>query len=325
MRILVTGGCGFVGSHMCDHLLQHTDWEIVVLDRLNYASSGFDRLRDSKLFDDARVSVLAADFTKPIVDGLAKEIGSLDYIIHMGTETHVDRSIANPEVFVMANVVGTMRVLDFARTQGGLKRMVYFSTDEVFGAAPDGVYYKEWDRYDSGNPYSATKAGGEELCLAYANTYGVPLIVTHCMNIVGQRQHKEKLCPLVMRKVLAGETLPIHADATRTKSGTRCWIHARNVADAILFLLAHGEQREKYNIVGEEMSNLEIAQFIASVMGKPLMYEMVSFHATRPGHDLRYALDGTKLEEMGWEAPQDLRASLKQTVLWTLENPRWLE
>ena len=324
MRILVTGGAGFVGSHMCDHILKNTDWDIVVLDRLNYASAGFDRLRDSNVFDDNRVSVLAADFTKPIVAGLAQEIGLVDYILHMGAETHVDRSIANPEAFVMANVVGTMHVLNFARTLPGLKWMVFFSTDEVFGPAPQGTFYKEWDRYDSGNPYSATKAGAEELCLAYANTYGVPLLVTHCMNIVGQRQHKEKLCPLVMRKVLAGETLSIHADATRTISGSRCWIHARNVADAVLFLLDRGEQREKYNIVGEEMSNLEIAQFIAGVIGKPLKYEMVSFHATRPGHDLRYALDGTKMKEMGWEAPQSLRESLKQTVLWTLENQRWL-
>ena len=324
MRILVTGGCGFLGSHVCDHFLKNTDANLVVLDRLNYASLGFDRLRESNVFDDSRVSVLAADFTKPIVDGLAQEIGPVDYVLHLGAETHVDRSIANPEAFVMANVVGTMHVLNFARTLPSLKRMFYFSTDEVFGPAPVGTFYKEWDRYDSGNPYSATKAGAEELCLAYANTYRLPLLITHCMNIVGEKQHKEKYVPLCIRKILAGEPLSIHADATRTKSGSRCWIHARNVADAVLFLLEHGEQRQKYNIVGEERTNLEIAQFIASVLGKPLKYELVSFHATRPGHDLRYALDGTKMKEMGWEPPTGLEESLAKTVRWTLENPQWL-
>jgi dTDP-glucose 4,6-dehydratase len=323
-RVLITGGAGFVGHHVVDHVMKNTDWDVVVLDRLNYASTGFDRLRDSEVFDDRRISIMTADFTKPIVAGLAKEIGAVDYILHLGAETHVDRSIADPEPFVMANVVGTMHVLNFARTLPSLKWMVYFSTDEVFGSAPAGVYYKEWDRYDSGNPYSATKAGGEELCLAYANTYGTPLFITHSMNIFGERQHREKLLGLCMRKVLAGETMTIHADTTATVSGQRCWIHARNVADAILFLLENGEQREKFNIVGEELSNLEIAQIIADTIGMPLKYEMVSQDELRPGHDFRYALDGGKMAAIGWSAPVSARNSLIKTVQWTLENRRWL-
>lgn len=324
-RVLITGGCGFVGHHVVEHVLKNTDWDVVVVDRLNYASGGFDRLRDIDAFDDCRVSVLAADFTKPIVDGLASEIGPVDYILHLGAETHVDRSIEDPEPFVMANVVGTMHVLNFARTLPALKRMIYFSTDEVFGPAPVGTFYKEWDRYNSGNPYAAAKAGGEELSLAYANTYGVPVMVTHSMNIFGERQHPEKFVPMCIRKIRAGETVTIHSDKTRTVSGSRCWIHARNVADALLFLLPKGDVGDKYNIVGPELSNADVARVIAKALDKALYTEFVDFHSSRPGHDLRYALDGTKMTEMGWDAPVVLRDSLARVVEWTVAHPCWLE
>lgn len=324
-RILVTGGAGFIGHHFVEHLLKKTDWKIEVLDRLNYASGGFDRLRDINVFDEKRVHVFTSDFTRPIETGLAKEIGEVDYIVHIGAETHVDRSIENPEPFVMANVVGTMRVLDFARRQKNLKWFVYFSTDEVFGPAPEGVNYKEWDRYNSTNPYSASKAGGEELALAYANTYGVPVIITHTMNVFGERQHPEKFIPMTIRKVLNDEKVLIHASQDKIKPGSRFWIHARNVASAILFLLENGEIREKYNIVGEkEVNNLEMAKFIAAVLGKPLNYEMVDFHSSRPGHDLRYALDGSKMKNLGWEPPTTFEDSLRKTISWTLERPQWL-
>lgn len=341
IRILVTGGCGFMGHHFVEHVLKNTDWEILVLDRLNYASSGLDRLRDIKAFDENRVTVFTADFTKPIVDGLAQEIGDLDYIIHMGAETHVDRSIEDPEPFVMANVVGTMRMLDFARTQKNLKHFLYFSTDEVFGPAPEGFAYQEWARYNSGNPYAASKAGGEELALAYANTYGLPVLITHTMNLTGERQHPEKFIPLVIRKVLAGEKIFIHANKTKTKAGSRFYIHARNAAAAILFLLDYASKdpetiaprptywrmknADKFNIVGEqEIDNLTLAKMIANHLNKPLYYELVDFHSGRPGHDLRYALDGRKLQAMGWSMPVDFETSLKKTVDWTVANPQWL-
>ena len=162
-RILITGGCGFIGHHFVDHFLKNTDWHVVILDRLNYASYGFERLRDSNIFNfnGDRISILTADFTKPIAHGLAREIGAVDYILHLGAETHVDNSIADPLPFVHANVLGTAEMLEAARKQPQLKKFVYFSTDEVFGPAPSGVRYKEWDRYNSTNPYSATKAGGE--------------------------------------------------------------------------------------------------------------------------------------------------------------------
>lgn len=324
-RILITGGCGFVGHHIVEHILKNTSWDIVIIDRLSYASGGLARLRDIKVYDPKRVTVLTFDFTQEIEGGLLQEIGVIDYIFHLGAETHVDRSIDNAVPFVMSNVMGTMRLLEFARTQKSLKKFVYFSTDEVFGPAPVGVNYKEWDRYNSGNPYAAAKAGGEELALAYGNTHKVPVMITHCMNIFGERQHREKFIPLVIKKTLTGEKVFIHSDASKKIPGSRFWIHARNVADAVMFLVEKGQTQDKYNIVGErEVNNLEIAQFVSKVVGKPLNYELVDFHSSRPGHDLRYALDGEKMQSMGWNLPKTFEQSLEKTVLWYLERSDWL-
>ncbi|KYK25670.1 NAD-dependent epimerase [Euryarchaeota archaeon SM23-78] len=327
MKVLITGGCGFIGHHLIEHIIKNTDWHIVVWDKLTYAASGFDRLRDIDCFDNKRIKIFTIDFTSPISEGVKKEVGDLDYILHIGAETHVDRSIECPMPFIMANVVGTAHMLDYARNQPSLRRFVYFSTDEVFGAAPKGVFFKEWDRYNSCNPYAATKAGGEELCLAYSNTYSVPIFITHTMNAFGERQNQEKFIPLTIRKVLLGETVIIHSDSTKTIPGSRSYIHCRNIASALLFLLEKSTLREKYNIVGEkEVNNLELAKFIAQVLGKELKYEMVDFHSSRPGHDLRYSLDGNKLKNMGWQHPKNFEESLTKTIEWYLKykNKRWL-
>lgn len=326
-RILITGGAGFAGHHVVEHILKNTDWNVVVLDRLNYASNGFDRLRDIEAFDDKRVFTLTADFSQPLSEGIRREIGQFDYIIHMGAETHVDNSISDPLPFALSNVIGTLGILQFAREQNNLAQFIYFSTDEVFGPAPEGVKYKEWDRYDSRNPYAATKAGGEELALAYANTYSVPVLITHTMNLIGERQHPEKFIPKVIRKVLTGEVIQIHADPTRTRAGSRFYLHCRNLADALLFILRQGQiKRDKINIVGEkEIDNLSLALLIADLIGKPLKYEMVDFHSSRPGHDLRYALDGSKLSSLGWQPPVNFEQSLIKTVRWIVDHPRWLE
>ncbi len=326
-KIIITGGAGFWGHHMVEATIKETDWDIIVLDKLTYAANGYDRLRDIDVFDDKRVTVHACDLTKALSVGIKQEIGQVDYIVHAAAETHVDNSIKDPYPFVMSNVIGTMQILDFAREQTDLKQFVYFSTDEVFGPAPPGVNYKEWDRYNSGNPYAATKAGGEELCLAYANTYKIPMLITHTMNLFGERQHPEKFIPLVINKVLAGETVYIHSNADMTKAGSRYYVHCRNVAGALLFLLNKElYTRSKMNIVGEkEVDNLELAQMIAGFVGKPLKYEMVDFHSARPGHDLRYALDGFALCAAGWEHPKTFEDSLEKCVKWMLDNPRWLE
>jgi dTDP-glucose 4,6-dehydratase len=232
------------------------------------------------------------------------------------------------------NVVGTCNILEFARKQDNLKRFIYFSTDEVFGPAPEGIKYKENDRYNSTNPYSATKAGGEELAVAYENTYGLPIYITHTMNVFGERQHPEKFIPMCIRKARDGETITIHSDPTKTIPGSRHYIHAEDVADAVLFLASKkfiettygGAKCPKFNIVGsEELNNLELAEIIAWAQDKPLLYELVDFHSSRPGHDLRYALDGSKMKELGWEPAKSVKERIADVTKWTLENDRWIK
>lgn len=327
MKILITGGCGFVGHHFVEHIIKNTDWEIIILDKLSYASNGFDRLRDIKVYDDKRVYCLAANFSEKLEEGIVKEIGQVDYIVHMGAETHVNNSIENPEPFIFSNILGTHYMLEFAKAQKNLKWFVMFSTDEVYGPATKGIEWKEIDRYNATNPYSATKAGAEQLVNAYANTYKIPAFIINTMNIFGERQHFEKFIPMVVKKVLMGEEVVIHSDSAKIIPGSRFWIHARNVAAAVLFLLDKAKFRERYNIVGEkEVNNLEMAQFIAGVLGISLKYKMVDFHSSRPGHDLRYALDGMKMRKMGWKIPTDFESTLKKTVKWIIssENKKWL-
>ena len=346
MRCVVTGGCGFLGHHFINHLLSNTDWEVVVIDRLSYASSGFDRLRDINVFDDKRVKIFTIDFTNKIGEGLLRELGQFDYIFHAGAATHVDKSIEDSETFVLDNVLGTQRMLEFARTQKNLKWFIYQGTDEVYGPAPEGVAYREFDRFNPTNPYAATKAGAECLAMSYANCYKLPVMIVNSMNFFGERQHPEKFIPKIVNKVLAGEPLTIHSDPTKTMAGSRFYIHCRNVTAAILFLLdkvsfeypsydlenIEGMRmptyRYRYNIVGEkEVDNLDLAKFIAKVLDKPLKYEMVNFHESRPGHDLRYGLDGAKLASMGWSFPKTFEQSLEKTIRWKVnkDNYRWLE
>jgi dTDP-glucose 4,6-dehydratase len=251
-------------------------------------------------------------------------LGSFDYIVHLAAATHVDRSIERPLDFVLDNVLGTCHLLDFAR-RVGCQRFLHFSTDEVFGPAPLGTAYREDDRYRSGNPYAATKAGAEELAVAYHNTYKLPVLITHTMNVIGYRQHPEKFVPGTIAKVRDGEKVMIHADKTCTKAGSRFYIDAREVANAMKFLLKHGTVGEKYNIVGEqEVDNLELAQWIAEAQGEKLNYEMVDFHSARPGHDLRYALDGEKMRKMKWSPRRSITQSIEDIVDWSLANPHWL-
>jgi dTDP-glucose 4,6-dehydratase len=323
--LLVTGGCGFIGHHVVEHYIKNTDYNIVVLDKLTYASNGFDRLRDINVFDDKRVKIFTCDITNDIADYLLSEIGDVNFIIHLGAETHVDNSIKDPQAFVLANVIGSVKMLEYARKLPHLEKFIYFSTDEVFGPAPQGTFFEEWSRYNSTNPYSATKAAGEEISLAYANTYKVPVIITHCMNVFGERQHIEKFIPSTIKKILEGDEVIIHSDTLCSQAGSRFYIHARNVADAVDFVIRNGVVRDKYNIVGEiEIDNLLMASMIAQRLGKVLLYKMVDFHSSRPGHDLRYALNGDKMRSMGWGLPLSFKDSLDKTIDWYINNPKWL-
>jgi len=315
MRILLTGGAGFIGSHVVRRLLE--EHEVVLIDRLDI-SGNLNRLKPHP-----RMRFFYHDLRAPVSDYLAGQLGKFDWILHLAAGTHVDRSIEHPLEFVYDNVVGTCNILDFARRHG--TKFLYFSTDEVFGPAPDQIRYSEWDRYNSGNPYAASKAGAEELTLSFGNTYRLPVIVTHTMNVVGTHQHPEKYVPGTISKVLNGETVTVHSNKTRNKAGSRFYINAEHVADAVCFLMDKAKFQEKYNIVGErEMDNLELAQRIADAVGKPLKFEMVDFHSARPGHDLRYALSGAKLQRMGWEPPDTIEESIPRIVQWYLDNPEWL-
>lgn len=331
-RVLLTGGCGFVGHYLA-HVLVGAGYHVTILDKFTYASRGLDRLRDIGLPlrppntepDDTHVAVVSHDFAQPMPPYLMKEIGPVDILLHVGGETHVDRSILDAEPFVIANVLGTMRMLELARSKH-VEKFLYFSTDEIFGPAPPGVHFKENDRYNAGNPYAAAKAGGEELVVAYHNTHKVPTIITHTMNIFGERQLAEKFIPKTIRQVQQDSTVTIHADKTKTVSGSRFYLHVADLCDAVLFLLGAGLPGEKYNIVGErEVTNLEVAHMIAGFLQKRLRYEMVDFHSSRPGHDLRYALDGGKLAGMGWRHKIGFAAGLERTVQWYVQHPEWFE
>lgn len=331
MRVLITGAAGLIGHHLVEHLLKNTGWDLVLLVRLGGVGS-LKRLAsiESWPYVQDRITVVWHDLRSPISGLTAREIGQVDIILHLAALTHVDESILDPGAFVASNVVGTLNLLEFARGQKALQRFVQFSTDEVFGPAPDNVLYSENDRYNCTNPYSATKAAAEQLANSYANCYGIPVIITNTMNVFGERASIQKFPQLCMRKILLGETIQIHSDPTLTRPGSRFYIHARNVASAILYLLerAPGEGRlaARYNIRGEkEIDNLGMAQLIADAMGHELKYELVSWHASRPGHDLRYSLDDTKLRKLGWAPPVSFEQSLKQMVAWTLAHREWLE
>jgi dTDP-glucose 4,6-dehydratase len=341
-RVLITGGAGFIGHHIIELFLRNTDWEIVSLDRLDY-SGNLNRLdnvvsRFSKE-NQKRVKVVWHDLKAEIHPLTSNLIGPVDIILHLAASSHVDRSITHPMEFVLDNTVGTVNVLNYARTLPNLERLIYFSTDEIFGIAPPGVAYKERDRYNSTNPYSASKAAAEEFAVAYENTYKLPIYITHTMNVFGERQHPEKFIPLVIRKVRNDETITIHSDASKTIPGSRFYIHAKDVAEAMYFLLhLNDEQKKKayspdfggarcpkFNIVGkEEINNLQMVNYIAEAQGKTAKYEMVDFHTSRPGHDLRYALDGDFMRELGWEPRLSLQERIKEVTEWSLANPEWI-
>jgi dTDP-glucose 4,6-dehydratase len=323
MKVLVTGGCGFIGHHLVEFLLQRTSWDIVVIDKLTYAAKGLSRLDDIDTMD--RVRVCTWDLSHPLSLGMVHELGDINVIVHMAAETHVDNSIETPVSCIENNVMSTVHMLEFARQLPNLTKFLYFSTDEVYGPALNDTMYSEWDRHNPTNPYSASKAAGEGIALSYYNTYKTPIVVCNVMNVFGERQHVEKFIPNCIKKINNNEVVDIHCYPGCEKAGTRFYIHAKHVASAVFFLLENAVIGEKYNITGEkEVDNLELAQMIAFFMGKELKYNMVDFHSSRPGHDLRYSLNGDKLHKMGWKPTSTFCETLKGVVEWTVDNPKWL-
>jgi len=333
-RILLTGVGGFIGSHCFSHILANTDWEVVGIDSWRHKGIS-ERIAESKHYQDNchRVRIFTHDLSSPISHVLARKIGHIDYIINFASHSHVDRSISDPVPFVQNNVNLVLNMLEYSRCYK-VKKFIQIGTDEVYGPT-DGVHaHPEWSSILPSNPYSASKACQEAIAISYWRTYGLPIILTNIMNTFGEMQDSEKFVPMVIKKVLKGEKVFIHSHAGSGTSGSRFWLHARNTSDALLFILNNimplqypEESRpERFNIVGEkQITNLEIAQLIAEILKMPLNYELVDAETSRPGHDLHYGLAGTKLKECGYEYPQNLYASMKKTIEWTLANKRWLE
>lgn len=307
---LVTGGAGFLGSHVVDYLLKYTDWKVVVWDALTYASPDTSKLEKISSFNNPRFQFNAVDIAKmSLIDPYVVEP---DYVVHLAAETHVDRSILNPFPFLISNLIGTYALLQQAKRWKSLKKFLYFSTDEVFGPAVTHPFH-EWARYNSSNPYAATKAAGEELALAWANTYNLPVVVSHCCNIFGERQHEEKFIPKLVRQINAGETVTIHTRPDGT-SGSRMYVYAGDVARAIHLMLEHGRVRSKYNIPGRQIENGEMAVLVANIMDKPLTMKEEYPYASRPGWDFSYRISGVFLQELGWEPSPNLLSDLRKTV-----------
>lgn len=357
-RVLLTGAGGFVAHHALEHFLETTDWEIVCTDSFRHRGKT-DRIRevlDGRPQHRSRVKVLVHDLRVPISVQLAREIGAIDYVVSIASESHVDRSITDPRSFIENNVQIVLTLLEYAR-EHPVEKFLHISTDEVFGPAEIGHDHDEEEPYRPSNPYAASKAAQTDIVYAYWRTFGMPCGVSQTMNIIGERQDPEKFMPMVLSRAVAGETVTIHAAPPLSRSdgwrpGSRFYLHARNQADALRFLLEtqpfprYGEWAERpaedltsefdpsketlagmgrWNVVGErEIDNLEMARMIAEFAGVDLDYEFVDFHSSRPGHDLRYALDGAKMADLGWKPPVPLEASLRKTVEWTLEHRHWL-
>jgi len=332
-RVLITGVGGFVGTHLLEHTLKTTDWDIVAMCRLNTIGD-MRRVTDIEGIEEykKRIKFVYHDLTSAVHKGIAEQIGHVDYVAHLAANSHVERSIHFPKEFFEDNVMGTVNLLEWYRTQNPDARFLCFGTDEQFGPAPDGYAFKEDDRWRPSNPYSAAKCGQAAAAYSYFVTYGLDIILSQTMNIYGERQSPEKFVPMCLKNCIEGKEQMIHAelkpgvDSTYDKSevlgvGQRHWLHARNASDATLFLLKNGKSGEFYNIVGDiELDNDEMANMISKIVGKPLKLNYTDVHKARKGHDRRYALDGSKLKELGWTPPVGFDESLRKNIEWTIKN-----
>jgi len=332
-RILITGVAGFIGSHFLQHVLENTDWDIVGV--ASWKHKGTPERVEEVLASNPewkkRVEIITHDLESPFTETTKKKLGKFDYIVNIAAQSHVERSIDDPVPFVQNNVNSVLTMLEFAR-ETNPEVFLQISTDEVYGVAPTGVNHREWASILPSNPYSASKACQEAIAISYWRTYGVPLVITNTMNNFGEMQDAEKYIAKTIRLVAKGETIPVHGKEGQI--GSRYYLHARNHADALLFLLKRGKVTkfdedhlvpDRYNVVGDiELDNLTVAKIIAEIMGKTLKYILVDFHSTRPGHDRRYALDGSKLRSLGWKPPVEFRESLRRYITWTIEHPLWL-
>lgn len=314
MRILLTGAAGFAGSHIASEILS-CGHEVISLDCLTYAGR-LDRLLDS---DRSCIKTVYHDFSQPLTDALLKEIGPVDYVIHNGAESHVKRSFADPRLFAITNIIGTVNMLEAARKLQP-KKFIYVSTDEVFGPATVEPF-KETDRLQPTNPYAATKASGELIAYSYFRSFGLPVVITRTMNMFGERQHPEKFVPLAIRRILEGRMLDIHVSPEGYCS-SRQWLHARIQGQFMVEMMEKGLPGESYNLAGTPVNTFEMATKIAGILGKALCTRDTV--PNYPVHDLSYAVDDSKLGRI-WRPDLQFERYLEQTVLWSAANPEWLK
>jgi len=335
MKIIVTGGAGFIGSALVRHLIGQTAHEVLVVDKLTYAGNlaSLASVQDNARYRFSRADICDRRAIAELVRGF-----DADAIMHLAAESHVDRSIDEPADFITTNVVGTYILLETAlahwRKRGGRAdyfRFHHVSTDEVFGPlADDGNRFTEDTRYDPRSPYSATKAASDHLVRAWAHTYGLPAVLSNCSNNYGPHQFVEKLIPLTILKCMAGEPIPVYGRGTNIRD----WLFVEDHAEALTLLLEKGSAGETYNIGGEaERRNIDVVHAICDAMDRLVprkngqsYRDLITFVPDRPGHDFRYAIDGSKMKaELGWAPKHAFESGLVLTLQWYLDNRGWWE
>lgn len=314
MKLLVTGGLGFIGSNFCRYILDKCpDYELINVDKIGIGANPAN-LHDVE--NDKRYTFIKGDICNPLL--ISRLIHQVDAVVNIAAETHVDRSIADPNVFLQNNTVGTFTVLEAIRRHNHKARFLQVSTDEVYGEALEGSF-TEQDPPKPSNPYSASKAAADMFVLSYRKTYHMNVSITRCTNNFGPYQLPEKLIPKTIIRAQRDLPIPIYG----TGQNIRDWIHVQDHCEAIKAVLEKGEAGEVYNVsAGNEISNIEIAKKILSVLNKP--ESLINFVEDRPGHDTRYSLDSSKIRnKLNWQPKCDFEKSLESTVRWYLENEHW--
>jgi dTDP-glucose 4,6-dehydratase len=330
MRILVTGGAGFIGSNFLNTFVpRHPEHSFLCFDKLTYAGNplSLGDIQAAKNFSLEVADVADAGSVTRIFDDFRPDV-----VVHFAAESHVDRSIHDPGEFVRTNVVGTLQLLNASRALAKAApsfRFHHVSTDEVYGSLQDEGTFTEDSRYDPSSPYAASKASSDHLVRAFHRTYGLPVTITNCSNNYGPRQAPEKLIPLTMLNALEGRELPVYG----TGGNSRDWLYVEDHCDAVWLVIERGRAGQTYNVGGgEERKNIDvvrtICRLVAEKTGRPeeQVLGLIRFVADRPGHDWRYAIDASKLEkELGWKPKMDLATGLARTLSWYVENPAWVK
>lgn len=330
MRVLVTGGAGFIGSAVCRHFIADLGYDVVVVDKLTYAGNLASL---APVASSPRYAFEKQDICDAIAMNAVFSTYQPDAVVHLAAESHVDRSISGSDVFVKTNVLGTFTLLEASRAYiaSGRKdtrdfRFVHVSTDEVYGSLGDVGMFTETTPYDPSSPYSATKAASDHLAKAWQRTYGLPVIVSNCSNNYGPYHFPEKLIPLVILNALDRRPLRVYGDGCHVRD----WLFVEDHARALGLIMTKGRIGETYNVGGHnERKNIHVVRQICSLMNRlrPIdisYHDLICFVADRPGHDLRYAIDAKKLEtELGWRAQETFETGIEKTVRWYLERSDW--